>query len=201
MSPSKNPAGGGQKAKNLSDMHHKGHTMATTCQWMGARKIPGQALRVQPSRWHLYGSSNTNVNKRKGSTSYNVHCHLDFQEKECEERFNRLDKIDDLENKSRRNNLVFFKLPEVGAGISYHSCHGKGYWKCYCSYLRHDSNYFITITMNKFKEIHRYSDLNPNVIWDAFKCYIAGHCMLHTCRPHFELGSTFVCVHVFCVVL
>ena len=70
------------------------------------------------------------------------------------------------------------KSSEIGSGIcSDHSLvsmklasslppRGKGYWKCNCFYLHDDAEFvkFIKEKIKEFKEIHKESDLNPNVI-------------------------------------
>lgn len=58
--------------------------------------------------------------RRLDSKFDDLHKRLDFHEAACEEKFQHLekelaaafDKIDDLENRSRRNNLIFFNFPE-----------------------------------------------------------------------------------------
>ena len=68
---------------------------------------------------------------------------------------------------------------------------GKGYWKCNCYYLRHDPDFvkFIKDKIVEYKEVHKNSELNPNIVWDAFKCYIAGFCMEYSIRKKRERGK------------
>ena len=56
---------------------------------------------------------------------------------------------------------------------------GKSYWKLNCHYLRHDADFvsFIKNKISEFKDIHRDTDCNPHVVWDAFKCSVTGHCI------------------------
>ena len=65
---------------------------------------------------------------------------------------------------------------------------GRGYWKCNCSYLRHDSEFidFIKSKIIEFKNIHSQSPANPNIIWDSLKCFITGHCIEYTSRKKKE---------------
>ena len=61
---------------------------------------------------------------------------------------------------------------------------GKSYWKLNCHYLRHDADFvsFIRNKISEFKNIHRDTDCNPHIIWDAFKCTITGHCIQYCSR-------------------
>ena len=64
------------------------------------------------------------------------------------------------------------------------SIRGKGYWKCNTMLLKHDSEFglFIKEKIKEFKENHKESDCNPNIIWDAFKCTIRGYCIEYSAR-------------------
>ena len=52
-------------------------------------------------------------------------------------------------------------------------------WKMNCHYLRHDADFvaFLKGKIFEFKEVHRDTDCDPHVVWDAFKCTITGHCI------------------------
>ena len=65
---------------------------------------------------------------------------------------------------------------------------GRGYWKCNCHYLRHDADFviFIKEKIKEYKEVHNNSDINHNVIWDAFECYVAGFCVEYSIRKKRE---------------
>ena len=85
------------------------------------------------------------------------------------------------------NNCISSKiLPSVSSDHSVITCNfkdknlrGHGYWKLNCRYLQYDSefNEYVKGKIVEFKENHQGSLCNPNVIWDAFKCTIAGVCM------------------------
>ena len=53
-----------------------------------------------------------------------------------------------------------------------------------CHYLRHDADFvsFIKNKISEFKDIHRDTDCNPHVVWDAFKCSVTGHCIQYCSR-------------------
>jgi len=65
---------------------------------------------------------------------------------------------------------------------------GKGYWKLNCHYLHHDADFvnFIKSKIIEFKDIHKDSQTDPHVTWDAFKCTITGHCIQYCCRKKSE---------------
>ena len=65
---------------------------------------------------------------------------------------------------------------------------GRGYWKLNCSYLHHDSDFIKLIKdkINEFKQIHKDSECNPNILWDALKCTIAGICVEYSARKKKE---------------
>ena len=54
--------------------------------------------------------------------------------------------------------------------------------------LYHNVEFVRVIKENilDYKEIHKNSELNPNLIWDAFKCYIAGICLQYSSRKKKE---------------
>ena len=93
-----------------------------------------------------------------------------------------------------------FKHSEIVSGIkSDHSivkCNiavsdspkGKSYWKLNCHYLRHDADFvaFFKDKISEFKEVHRDTDCDPHVVWDAFKCTITGHCIQYCSRKKGE---------------
>ncbi len=61
---------------------------------------------------------------------------------------------------------------------------GHGFWKLNCHFLQHDSD-FINLIKDKiqeFKSIHKNSDCNPNILWDALKCTITGVCIDYSAR-------------------
>ena len=64
----------------------------------------------------------------------------------------------------------------------------KGFWKCNCHYLHHDSDFINLIkeAIRDFKENHKDSDCNPNSLWDALKCYITGVCIDYSSRKKKE---------------
>ena len=57
-----------------------------------------------------------------------------------------------------------------------------------CHYRRHDADFvsFIKNKISEFKDIHRDTDCNPHVVWDAFKCSITGHCIQYCSRKKKE---------------
>ena len=61
---------------------------------------------------------------------------------------------------------------------------GKGFWKINCNYLRNDSEFLklIKTTISDFKENHKNSDCNPNILWDSLKCVITGVCIEYSSR-------------------
>ena len=65
---------------------------------------------------------------------------------------------------------------------------GKSYWKLNCHYLRHDADFvaFLKDKISEFKEVHRDTDCDPHVVWDAFKCTITGHCIQYCSRKKKE---------------
>ena len=65
---------------------------------------------------------------------------------------------------------------------------GKSYWELNCHYLRHDTDFvsFIKNKISEFKDIHRDTDCNPHVVWDAFKCSVTGHCIQYCIRKKKE---------------
>ena len=50
------------------------------------------------------------------------------------------------------------------------------FWKLNCNYLHHDSDFIMLVksSIHDFKEAHKNSYCNPNIIWDSLKCTIAG---------------------------
>jgi len=65
---------------------------------------------------------------------------------------------------------------------------GRGFWKLNCHYLHHDAD-FINLVKKKiqdFKDIHKESECNPNVLWDALKCTLAGVCIEYCVRKKRE---------------
>ena len=65
---------------------------------------------------------------------------------------------------------------------------GKSFWKLNCQYLHNDSA-FIELIKQKiedFKFVHRESECNPNVLWDALKCFLAGSCLEYCARKKKE---------------
>ena len=65
---------------------------------------------------------------------------------------------------------------------------GPGYWKLNCDFLQHDTDFinFIKDKITDFKHHHQNSECNPNVIWDALKCTIAGVCKEYSARKKKE---------------
>lgn len=84
------------------------------------------------------------------------------------------------------HSLVSMKFNLNGQG------RGKGYWKCNCHYLRHDVDFvnFIKDKIKEYREIHKESDVNPNTMWDAFKCYITGFCIQYSSRKKKEKNES-----------
>ena len=68
---------------------------------------------------------------------------------------------------------------------------GRGYWKLNCHYLQHDSNFIKLIkdTIREFKENHKDSTCNPNILWDALKCCITDVCIRYTSKMKKERNS------------
>ena len=124
MSPAKNPGGGGKKPRSLnfnSPVTEKArgtsNTNMSAAERSGddrARVGQGSATPAAAPLWFQH------YERREEERFSEILRRLDFHEKACDERFaslerelsQALDKIDDLENRSRRNNLVFFNLPE-----------------------------------------------------------------------------------------
>ena len=69
-----------------------------------------------------------------------------------------------------------------------HPPEGRGFWKLNCNYLHHDSDFIMLVknTIHDFKEAHKNSDCNPNIIWDSLKCTIAGVCIEYSVRKRRE---------------
>ena len=69
-----------------------------------------------------------------------------------------------------------------------HPPKGRGFWKLNCNYLHHDSDFIMLVknTIHDFKEAHKNSDCNPNIIWDSLKCTIAGVCIEYSVRKKRE---------------
>ena len=65
---------------------------------------------------------------------------------------------------------------------------GHGFWKLNCNYLHYDSDFINLVKKNiqDFKEIHKNSDCNPNILWDSLKCTIAGVCIEYSVRKKKE---------------
>ena len=80
------------------------------------------------------------------------------------------------------HNMVNLKL------LLEHTPRGKGFWKLNCYFLEHDPNFqlFIKEKIYEFKQVHKECGLNPNIIRDALKCYLAGHCMEYCSRKKKE---------------
>ena len=65
---------------------------------------------------------------------------------------------------------------------------GRGFWKFNCHYLTHDLD-FVNLIKDKIKEyknVHKDSDCNPNILWDALKCSITGICIEYAARKKKE---------------
>jgi len=95
------------------------------------------------------------------------------------------------------NNCISSKiLPGVSSDHSVVTCNikvdeiprGRGYWKLNTHYLHYDSDFITHIKekIDDFKEYHKNSICNANIIWDAFKCTISGHCMEYCARKKKE---------------
>lgn len=95
------------------------------------------------------------------------------------------------------NNCISSKiLPGVSSDHSVVTCdikldespRGRGYWKLNVHYLQYDSDFitYVKEKINDFKEYHKNSICNANIIWDAFKCTISGHCMEYCTRKKKE---------------
>jgi mannosylglycoprotein endo-beta-mannosidase len=69
-----------------------------------------------------------------------------------------------------------------------HPIKGPGFWKLNCHFLHNDADFITHIKgkINDFKVIHQNSTCNPNIIWDSFKCTIAGYCMEYCSRKKKE---------------
>ena len=63
-----------------------------------------------------------------------------------------------------------------------------GFWKLNCNYLHYDSDFINLVKKNiqDFKEIHKNSDCNPNILCDSLKCIIAGVCIEYSVRKKKE---------------
>ena len=68
---------------------------------------------------------------------------------------------------------------------------GRGFWKMNCHYLHHDDDFvkLIKEAIKDFKEIHKNSDCNPNIIWDSLKCVITGVSMEYSSRKKKERNN------------
>ena len=69
-----------------------------------------------------------------------------------------------------------------------HPPKGRGFWKLNCNYLHYDSDFILLVkkTIQDFKDTHKNSDCNPNIIWDSLKCTIAGVCIEYSVRKKRE---------------
>ena len=69
-----------------------------------------------------------------------------------------------------------------------HPPKGRGFWKLNCNYLHYDSEFIMLVkkTIQDFKDAHKNSDCNPNIIWDSLKCTIAGVCIEYSVRKKRE---------------
>ena len=65
---------------------------------------------------------------------------------------------------------------------------GRGYWKLNCYLLQKDADFikFIKTKIEEFKIDNAKSACNPHVLWDSFKCTIAGYCMEYSARKKKE---------------
>ena len=65
---------------------------------------------------------------------------------------------------------------------------GKGFWKMNCHYLLNDSDSVdhVKEIIKEFKDNHKNSGCNPNIIWDALKACITGVCIGYFSRKKKE---------------
>ena len=65
---------------------------------------------------------------------------------------------------------------------------GKGFWKMNCHFLLNDSDFVkhIKEIIKEFKENHKNSECNPNILWDALKACITGVCIGYFSRKKKE---------------
>ena len=96
------------------------------------------------------------------------------------------------------------KQPSIVSGICSDHCmatlkivinnttRGKGYWNLNTAYLKGDIEFctYIKEKICEFKENHKNTELNANIIWDAFKCTMAGYCMEYCSRKNKERNAT-----------
>ena len=68
---------------------------------------------------------------------------------------------------------------------------GNGFWKLNSHYLHHDSDFINVIknTIREFKENHKDSECNPNILWDSLKCCITGVCIEYSSRKKKERNN------------
>ena len=68
---------------------------------------------------------------------------------------------------------------------------GNGFWKMNCHYLHHDMDFINLIkdTIRDFKENHKDSSCNNNILWDTLKCCITGVCIEYSSRKKKERNN------------